>query len=244
MSCDARRAALRKTEKPNSLYIPWKDISSGNPTWAVGITVSYRERPTLHGTLKSLRSAGWSNPTLYCEPDVNVDVSQSRTVVNNEKLGAWKNFTSCISDLAFNTDADKILYIQDDVEILPDTRDWLEQNWPINEGIHSLYRSSRYVVDDRNEGQVWDTLGYSKAFLGALAVAMSRDLAISLALNIEAMTDPNPKQIDIKVGRFAHWALIPINIAIASRCQHTGDTSSIYENARNKGTRRSSTYVV
>jgi hypothetical protein len=133
----------------------------------------------------------------------------------------------------------KYLFTQDDVDWLPGTRQWLEENWPCNGGPASLYRSAKYAPA---EG-AWSLLGYGKPFLGMLAVALSRDNLLALTTNLDAMTDDEKNKDDIKFGQFCHALNIPINIANASRCQHTGVVSSLYPTTGLTKLRQANTYV-
>jgi hypothetical protein len=210
-----------------SNYTYTKSIYVSN--WSVGMTVAYRQRPTVKQTVESLAKAGWDNHILYAEPDSNDIPNNTLVYWNNEVLGNWRNFCHRLKCM-LSTRTDYLLFVQDDVEFLPDTRQWLEQYWPCNEGIVSLYRSARYSRDQSlNEyNEHYDVLAYGHTFLGLLAVAMTRRLAESLLLNLDALTNTNPQQDDIKLGTWAHTFRIPINIVRQSRCQHIGVTSSVY----------------
>lgn len=210
-----------------SKYVYTKQLQQG--PWAVGMTVAYRKKATVQDTVKSLNVAGWANPILFAEPNAN-DLPVNAIVHWNETvLGNWGNFCRRLKFLV-RMQVERILLVQDDVEFLPNTREWLEQNWPTNDGIISLYRSARYSKEGGFEAssKVYDILSLGHNFLGLLAVAMTKQHAESLLLNLEAMTDTNPAQDDMKLGKWAHALRIPINIVCKSRCQHIGVTSSVY----------------
>ena len=218
-------------------YIHTKTIHSTR--WAVGMTVAYRRVPTVKATVDSLAAAGWRDPYLYCEPNSNDLPNGIITLYNTEILGNWGNFCRRLKHMV-RMKVDKFLLVQDDVELLPNTREWLEDHWPCNEGVVSLYRSARYDSHEETErpNSVYDTLVYGRPFLGMLAVAMSREHAESLTLNLDAMANHNPQQDDMKFGDYVHALRIPVNLVIKSRCQHIGRTSSIYKNTNTISTLR------
>ena len=234
----------RTTVVEESKYVYTKTIH--NVKWAVGMTVAYRRNPTVQYTVNSLAAAGWREPYLFCEPNANDLPKDTLTLYNKEILGNWGNFCRRLKHMV-RMRADKLLFVQDDVEFLPDTRQWLEDNWPCNEGVVSLYRSSRYDTNkDETEkpNTVYDILSLGRPFLGMLALAMSKEQAESLLQNIDVMADPNPSQDDMKFGKYVHALRIPVNIVLKSRCQHIDATSSIYPHT-NKITklRQADTYV-
>lgn len=235
------------TMKEESKYVYTKKIDVDY--WFVGMTLAYRKKPTVVQTVESLRLAGWAKPYIFAEPNSNSIDDLRATVpihLNKEVLGNWGNFCSRLRAM-LQVQTNYYLFVQDDVEFLSSTRQWLENNWPCNDGIVSLYRSARYVIDNSVEpsSKVYDILSLGHNFLGTLAVAMTRKHAESLLLNLEAMTDGSPHDDDGKLGRWAHALRIPINIVRESRCQHIGDSSSIFPSTtRVSGSRRADTYYV
>ena len=248
MSCREVRKHLKKPGTDsrelytkNGKLVKTKQIS--NTVWTVAMTVAYRRQPTVRESLLSLKQAGWHSALLFSEPDANhlpPNSEESSIFLAEDKLGAWPNFCRMIKCLSETVKTDKVLIVQDDIQIKRKYRHWLENNWPTSEGIVSLYRSSRYQV--LNPESDWEILDFGKPFLGSLAVAMSLDHLKSLALNLEAFTDGNDRQVDIKLGKFATGLKIPLFIPVKSGVQHTGDTSSIYARATNSGARRANTY--
>lgn len=210
-----------------------------NPIWAVGMTVAFRQKPTVKCTVESLALAGWADPYLFCEPDANDLPKDTLTLFNDTVLGCWGNFCRRLRYLV-RMQASHLLLVQDDVEFLPDTRMWLEDNWPCNEGMVSLYRSALYM--NRPE-DTYEILEHNRNFLGTLAVAMPMALAKSLVLNLDKLTDIDTKCDDLKLGKFLHALRIPMNIVSRSRCQHIGQTSSIYKHTTMiTSTRKADTY--
>lgn len=210
-----------------------------NPTWAVGMTVAFRQKPTVKCTVESLASAGWHDPYLFCEPDANDLPKDTLTLFNDTVLGCWGNFCRRLKHLV-RMQASHLLLVQDDVEFLPDTRQWLEDNWPCNEGMVSLYRSSLYTNPPKED---YEILEHNTKFLGTLAVAIPMPLAKSLLLNLDKLLDVDTKCDDLKLGKFLHALRIPMNIVSRSRCQHIGMTSSIYKNTKTiTDSRKADTY--
>jgi len=225
------------------MYLATKYLHSA--TWSVGMTVAHRERPTVKATVESLAVAGWPHVHLFAEPNANDLPNDVLITWNKEILGNWGNFCQRLK-MMLQTKTTHLLLVQDDVEFLPNTRQWLEEHWPCNEGMVSLYRSS--VYDKHTSGMldsdVYNILGKGRPFLGALAIAMSRPVAESLLLNFSAMTDTNTGQDDIKLGKYVDAVGVPMNIVRASRCQHTGLTSSIYPHTKHiSKSRKSASYV-
>ena len=230
-ACDVYDEQLRETRK------------RPNTTWTVGMTVAYREKTTFNETLQSLAAAGWSDPYIFAEPNTNTELPNKNLITNDKVLGNWQNFCNRVEYFATLPRTTHYLLVQDDVEFLPDTRTWLENNWPDDgdRSILSLYRSSRYLPPE-NTKQVWSVLPRGTLLLGALALVLSHSQLVHLRDNMQAFTNVNPNQDDMKLSKYVHNFSIPVGIAVASRCQHTGDTSSLYPHARNKGSRRSSSY--
>jgi len=215
------------------------------PTWAVGMTVAFRLIPTVCKTVESLASAGWTDPILFAEPNSNSIPSNVLVHWNEEVLGNWYNFCRRLKYMA-RMRADKYLLVQDDVEFLPGTRQWVEDNWPCNDGVVSLYRSAQYsrLGGTEESNKTYDVLTYGKMLLGALAIVMSQEHVESVLLNLEAMFDGNICQDDIKLGKLLHAIRVPINIVRKSRCQHIGETSSVYPHSKRiTNSRRADTYV-
>jgi len=248
MDCDTARKKI--VESPSKS--PYKHTRPFAPQrWEVGMTVAYRETPTVEATLQSLVDAGFklSRVTLFIEPGTNglgELSSQTNRIYNEDVLGNWGNFKRRTEHFARNAyylnSATKFLFVQDDVEFLPNTRQWVEEHWPCNDGVLSLYRSGKYNVLKPNE--LWGVLPHGKVFLGALAIVLPKNLLIALAENLPAMDDGVNRKDDVKFGTFCHTLNIPVNIVNASRCQHTGVVSSLYPTpGKLSTTRMATTYV-
>ncbi|MGI9243607.1 MAG: hypothetical protein ACR2RV_22605, partial [Verrucomicrobiales bacterium] len=69
--------------------------------WAVGLTTAPRRSPTLAKTLRSLRAAGWDDPTVFAEPGTRIakEFHHLKLVRRQEKLGAWPNFLLGLNEL-------------------------------------------------------------------------------------------------------------------------------------------------
>jgi len=248
MPCNERRKHIRavrdeiRRADAEERSIKYSEVHSIGPqNWVVGMTVAYRQIPRVKQTLKSVEEAGFKGAILFVEPGSN-DIPEGYHQVNNKEiLGNWGNFCNRVhyfSELD-TLDNTKFLFIQDDVDFLPDTRAWVENNWPCNNGPISLYRSAKYVPTK----EVYSKLRFSEPFLGMLALILNRDMLLSLRSNLKAMTNTENKKDDVKFGIYCNNLHIPINIVNASRCQHTGEVSSLYTTTTMTKFRRANTYV-
>ena len=240
MTCNARRKNLRTAPQlPTRPYVQTRVI--GPQRWVVGMTVALRRQPRVRQTLESLSLAGFDDVILFSEPDANdlPEPCEHITILKNDKvLGNWGNFCQRARTLVDFSAGTRYLLVQDDVDFLPGTREWVENNWPCNNGPSSLYRSSAYAPE---EG-AWSVVKPRGPFLGMLALVLTRGHLESLVANLDAMSDGENKKDDYKFGYYCHGLGIPINIANASRCQHTGECSSLYA-AKMSRLRMAETYV-
>lgn len=119
--------------------------------WAVGITAAPRKDSALVQCVQSVLANGWE-PVVFAEPETDLAAlpASVRVVQRTERLGAWHNWLDmCQVLLAHNPDAEAILTIQDDTEIVPKARQFVESSglWPCdptNCGFVSLYTPSHY----------------------------------------------------------------------------------------------------
>lgn len=104
--------------------------------WAVGILTAPRPDGAdyLPATLASVAAAGWDDPIVFAEPNALVPdgVRCNRAPAVR---GAWRNQHAALGDLAASQglrDADAILLLEDDVELPPGLRAYLDESvlWP------------------------------------------------------------------------------------------------------------------
>ena len=69
--------------------------------WAVGVTTAPRTKPTLERSLQSLAEAGWPNPHIFAEPDVEIPRQFGTLNVTRRgtRLGAFPNWLLSLSEL-------------------------------------------------------------------------------------------------------------------------------------------------
>lgn len=147
----------------------------------ISITTAPRPEPTVQTCVDHFRRCGWE-PTLYAEPeseDIDVD-----TIQNPKKLGVWHNFLSSV-DHALESEAEYIITAQDDVDLHPDTKkfvDWAIENHPeYFDGFLSLYTPKHYSV---HRGKIRDVGVYAvptKSLWGACCLVWKRDVLQKVA---------------------------------------------------------------
>lgn len=128
--------------------------SRNNGRWAVGMTTAPREPAVIAESVKSVLVAGW-HPTVFAEPgsprilagaDWQLDLPW---VQRPHRLGAWHNWYAMVQELlAAAPHADWILTLQDDAQLAPRTREFLEDEWlgcDSGVGLVSLYTPAHYA---------------------------------------------------------------------------------------------------
>lgn len=109
--------------------------------WSVAITTAPRKEPTLQRCVDSVRAAGWE-PIVFAEP--GSEEVDCQTIHNKHKFGVYRNWLQA-ADWTLKQAADAILLLQDDVEIHPESKEWVENLlWPSNCGYISLYTPKHY----------------------------------------------------------------------------------------------------
>lgn len=129
--------------------------------WAAGITAAPRQDSALAQCVESVVANGWE-PVVFAEPGTDLSgLAASVAIVKRpERLGAWHNWlVMCRELMGRFPDAEAVLTVQDDTEIVPRAREFLESQglWPgdpANVGFVSLYTPSHYqcryhVLDER-----------------------------------------------------------------------------------------------
>jgi hypothetical protein len=220
--------------------------------WAVGVTTSPRQRPTLDACLDSLFRAGWKEPRLFVDSAVTIAnrFGDVPVTIHETRLGAWPNYYLALVELLMREpEADVFMLVQDDVifDDRHDLREYLEETlWPAYPiGAVSLFCSKAYTHPVAGwhelEGQwVW----------GALAFVFPRESAKRFVTNprvLEHRSDPETGlfNIDIEIGRWAHEQRQPIYFPTPSLAQHIGDTSTLWTEpeARALGDRRADRFA-
>jgi len=131
-------AACKQCEEADSLPREQRDT-----TWCAVITTAPRPQATIRKTIASVWPMGLE-PVVFAEPGSLP--TNAKTVANQQRLGVWDNWRQAAQWALDNTMADKILTLQDDVAIHPQTKRLLDPLlWPSgNTGFVSLYTPAHY----------------------------------------------------------------------------------------------------
>ena len=114
--------------------------------WCVAVTTAPRHgHDTLSDCLQSIRLAGWREPIVFAEPDVDVP-DNCKVQQNLERRGCFHNWLHSARWALENTTAEMILCVQDDAVFHPHSRIFAEQHclWPADAGFVSLYTPAHY----------------------------------------------------------------------------------------------------
>ncbi len=150
-----------------------------DPSWMVAVTTAPRKDPTLSVCLDSLTVAGFE-PYVFAEPDTEVPVEyQDRTIVNEERRGVWWNWIESCRYALNNSNAEKILTVQDDSIFHPDCKSFMNEHlWPSsNVAFVSLYTPKHYSVQPRKRSAPRNTginRIHTKSLWGACALVWPR----------------------------------------------------------------------
>lgn len=232
--------------------LPSTPIRSGSiQQWAVGITTAPRRVPTLSQSLQSLIAAGWSEPTLFADGEVDIprEFSQIPKQVRTPNRGARAHYYLTLCDLLQNhPQADAILMAQDDA-LWPahvPVREYLEAAlWPDSE---SSLVSAWCCTDDTADLAGWHRISRPWKF-GAVAFIYPRHLAQRFVddetVRLACIGDPQGPRSGLSqlIGEWAWKNQIPIDFPTPSLVQHIGDVSAIFEFSRAVGVRHASRYI-
>lgn len=222
----------------------------GVSSWAVGVTTAPRHRPTLARCMASLAAAGWERPRLFAEPGAEVppEFAHLPLTRRDEVLGAWPNWFLALAELVQRQPhAGAYLLVQDDTVFCRNVRALMEQTlWPGERvGLVSCYCPAGYG------GPVpgWQLVQAGWDLAGALTYAFPNTAARLLLADPAALSHrrlgpgAGRAYIDSVVGRWAAQARLPVYYHAPSLAQHVGDTSTVWEGARNQGQRCSVTFL-
>lgn len=219
--------------------------------WAVGMTTAPRQVPTLERSLNSLHAAGWDSPRLFVEPGTEIPKAFDHLPVTrrDQVLGAFPNWYLGLAELIMREpQADAYLMCQDDVLFSEGLRGYLEESpWPSPDaGVISVYCPSHYAADQspgfhvENRGwQSWGALAYALPAPSARAIVS--DLRV-LEHRLKGPAD-GMRNIDSVVGRWCRESGRSYVVHVPSLAQHIGDTSTIWNGARNSNRRRADRFV-
>ena len=219
--------------------------------WAVGVTTAPRRASTLDICLKSLAAAGWDQPHLFIDGEVEVPAefnTLSRTV-RTPAVGARQSYYLALQELLEREpEADALMLVQDDAlwpGHLP-VREYLEAAlWPgPQRGLVSCWCCS----DDTAPSAGWHAIARPWKF-GAVAFIFPRECAEQF------VRDPQIQQIcrcepgvptaglSLLIGDWAWRQGILVYFTTPSLVQHIGEVSAIFEKSRAVGVRWASRYL-
>lgn len=116
--------------------------------WVATVTTAPRQNPTLVETVVSVKACGWE-PVLFAEPNTDLTnklVKNCEIHRNEKRLGVWFNWIKS-AEYALSQSPDLIAMFQDDVDIHPESKYFLESiDWPKDAGYVSLYTPMHYQL--------------------------------------------------------------------------------------------------
>ncbi len=233
------------------LPVPSRECATRVRRWSVGITTSRRRISTLEQCAQSVRRAGWEEPVLFIDGEMEIPKSQSDlpSCRRIPALGAFPNYALSLMELFMrDPHADAYMMLQDDA-LFPETsvvRQYLEDVLWLGKtpGIVSLYCSTEYQQQDAgwhrfNGPWVW----------GAVAFVFSNEAARAwltspLVYNHRAMAnDQGLSKIDVMIGLFSQSTGVPIHYPSPSLVQHIGTISTIWQFARAVNARKAGQFI-
>lgn len=220
------------------LLIPRPARRFGSPVtqWSVAVTTAPRRQTTLERCLASLAAAGWSQPRIIVDGEVEIPPAWNHLPVTRRipQIGAWPSYYLTLVELLMRDPAaEAFLIVQDDVVFFehPGLRRYLESIlWPDRRsGIVSLFCSREYASDRPG----WYALDQPLIW-GAQALVFSREAAIGFLSDPEVVRhrfaegDLGLARIDLLVGRWAYETDTPVHLCSPSLAQHIGHVSAIW----------------
>ncbi len=213
-------------------------------SWAVAVVTAPRRSPTLARTLESLARAGWKTPSVFAEPGSKLprSLNRSRFTFRRKVLGAWGNWLLAASELALlHPEADAYLICQDDAVFCHHLRQYLETHlWPAERvGVVSLHTPRHHTGAhpgffpfDPGWG-AWGAMAY--LFPNAsLRILLSDPRVIN---HRHRGPGDGLRNVDSVVGAWSRRNGLPYFLHSPSLCQHTGETSTLWENSTLQGRR-------
>lgn len=219
--------------------------------WAVGVTTAPRRLQTLDACLRSLIDAGWPQPQLFIDGEVEMSAefaSLARTI-RVPAAGARQSYFLAVEELLQRfPEADAVMLVQDDAYWpghLP-MREYLERClWPGSEpGLVSAW----CCTDDTASEAGWQ-LRTSPWKFGAVVFIFSREAAEKFVQDphIQQACSSRPENhsggISLLIGEWAARVGVPVHFPTPSLVQHLGEVSTIWENSRAVGVRRASRFL-
>ena len=215
-------------------------------TWAVGMTLAPRKKPTHNETLRSAKLAGFDDIHLYMDGKVEVDeeFKDYPVTLREPILGPWKNWTATLKEL-YETYPDRDAYaiFQDDVSFCKNIRKFAEKTlWVDSDrhmGVASFYSPSHYERTIPG----WYKRNVGISLRPALTFVFSPTNVESVLAYFERNPWRRKANIDNAIGQWGrHTKRYPYFFS-PSLCQHIGHSSVISPWKSIKGKRKSYKYV-
>lgn len=234
------------------LPIPSRVNPVGSVQWAVGVTTAPRRQPTLDACLDRLAVAGWPEPYLLIDGQVDLAERHQHLLATRRSTssGGWPNYYLAMAELLLRApDADAYMLMQDDVLVANSTalRQYVDSLlWPTgSDCLVSLY----CAADDTQASNGWHIYD-GQWTLGALAFVYSPGAARGFVRDPRVCDhrrlggEKNGKAgIDAVIGDWAFRNGVPIWFPTPSLVQHVGNTSAIWESSRAVGLRRAVRFI-
>ena len=215
---------------PSPERLPFLAVQGAVSTWSVGVTTAPRKESTLQQTLSSLANAGWSELTVFAEPDTQVpELLRKQTWCQRpHKMGMFSNWYLSLTEMVLTApNADAYMICQDDVEFSRGLRNYLQQKlwYGSNPQVVSVYTAGAHENPKQpgfsrlNAG--WDTCG-------ALALIFPKAVAHCIlsdpVLLQHRITGPLGGKgcIDSVVGAWCDLRGVDYVVHSPSLAQHTG----------------------
>ena len=233
------------------LPVPPRECETRVRRWSVGITTSRRRIPTLEQCAQSVRRAGWEEPVLFVDGDMEIPKSLSKlpSCRRIPAVGAFPNYALSLMELFMrDPHADAYMMLQDDA-LFPGTsvvRQYLEEVLWLGKtpGIVSLYCSTEYQQQVSgwhrfNVPWIWGAVAFIfsnevvRAWLTSPLVYDHRALA-----NNEGLS-----KIDVMIGLFSQSTGVSIHYPSPSLVQHIGTISTIWQFARAVNARKAGQFI-
>jgi len=193
-------------------------------SYLVGVTSASRPKPTLQATLDSLAAAGWNNPIVFYDAD---------------RRGPWANFKRALrttvgigsSSYRDFIKPDMILIVEDDIEVTPNLRWWIDAN---QERIppHSMLSLYWAMGRPHNHKTGWHFVDLDGRLRnGALAYLIPFDQAKKLATAVAMGPIQDGTETDLQVAKVCSSVNAPAYVAhYPSFVRHTGGGNSSLRN--------------
>lgn len=214
---------------------------------SIAITASWRSKPVLDDTIRSLRRAGFRQKLfVFLEPNVRVESHDNIEVhQNTERLGNCLHRLKAMNYIYKNTSNHWIMMVEDDIECHEDAAKHInhfcftKRNESV--GFISGYTPVAYAVSHPHifrEQEGWINFNRKECTWGGQCLILPRT-SVELFLNHEHNFEIGQHDIDKQIGIFFDEKNLPCYYPVPSLFEHRGLNNSIYNAAddRNVGLR-------